>query len=115
MGLIIFTRSATSSEVCSRKASGCAHRVCQQERLLGQCSDENKNSAESSTVSGPISVAVSWGTAVAVMDLKRMYEALDLTGTLCGNYGEGFGARVCVGPLLLFPGEKKVKKVRKVR
>ena len=49
------------------------------------------------------------------MDLKRMYEALDLTGAICGNYGEGFGARVCVGPLVLKLGEKKVKKVRKIR
>ena len=53
---------------------------------------------------------VSWGAAVGVMDLKRMYEALDLTVAICGNYGEGFGARVCVGPLLLKLGEKKVKK-----
>ena len=112
MGLTIFLHSATRCKVCSRRATGCAHRVCRQERLLGQCSDEKRNSAESNSVSGQVSVVVSWGTAVALMDLKRMNEALDLTCAICGNYGEGFGARVCVGPLLLKLGEKKSKKKR---
>ena len=115
VGFTIFLHSATRSKVELRKASGCARRVCQQERLLGQCFDDKESSAESSTVSGLVSVVVSWETAVALMDLKRMYDALDLTGAICGNYGEGFGARVCVGPLVLKLGEKKVKKVRKIR
>ena len=38
-----------------------------------------------------------------------MCGALDPTGAICGPYGEGVGTRVCVGPWLLEPGEKKKK------
>ena len=40
-----------------------------------------------------------------------MCGALDPIGAICGPYGEGVGTRVCVGPWLLEPGEKKKKKL----
>ena len=38
---------------------------------------------------------------LSICTLNRMFEALDPTGAICGPYGEGVGAGVCVGPWLL--------------